>query len=132
MSDSKKVGKKFSTIFWWLLTIAPFITLIFAFVGAVINIGFSNGSAHLDASDYLSYINGTFNDYELYNWCFNMWDNFSIPNLRNAFENLFDILGISENSLIAYAFGFMVSVQVYHLIFDIICWLPKQAHNLMD
>lgn len=130
--DNKTLYKKISTRFWWYLTIAPFITLFICYLITLFNIGFVSGGCSLSSSDLLDYLQGTINDSELYDISFNMWDNFGIPDIRNIFDDLFNTLNVPFNGSWSYALGFMVSVQIYHICFDLFCLLPNLVHKFIE
>lgn len=131
--DNKRWGKRFSTIFWWCLTILPLLVILIQFIGyhLTFNSGISSAS---DLASYHSDSNGDFFViFNLYlNPSFNKFNTFGMPFVRNAFLEVFNSLGISGASNLATLFGFMASVQIYHLLFDFFAWLPRLFHNWME
>lgn len=128
--DNKKWYKKFSTIFWWSLTILPFIMLLFAFIIAVGNLTLNEQT--LSSSQILAYINDLFNSNNVFDSCLGIVSNMALPPLTNMFKGVFNNLNIAWFDTLGCAFGFMLSVQCYHVLFDVVVWLPHMAHELME
>ena len=43
-----------------------------------------------------------------------------------------NIIGVDNYLTLGYLMSFMVSVQIYHLIFDLFAWLPCFFHKLLE
>ena len=134
--DNKRWGKRFSTIFWWSLTILPLIVALIYFIGY--HLTFNSGiNTAQELADYHSHVNGNFlyildNYIRFANNNGNVFELFTLPFLRIAFTNLFTSLSVSKNVLLGALFGWMASVQMYHLLFDFFAWLPRLFHSWMD
>lgn len=130
--DNKKWGSRFSTIFWWGLTILPLIIVLIQFIGyhLTFNSGISTAS---DLSSYHSMANGDF--FKIFDfYSTNSEINFSEISLgffSNMYDNLFSILGLNDVVFVPGLLAWMTSVQFYHLIFDFIVWLPRWFHKIM-
>lgn len=132
--DNKKWGKRFSTLFWWSLTILPLILALIYFIGY--HLTFNSGiSSAADLASYHSNSSGLFLEYlskilEDTNFSFDM---FGLPFIYDMFYDLFILLGISdEATILTSLFTWMASVQMYHLLFDFVAWLPRLIHSWMD
>ena len=127
--DNKKWYKKFATIFWWAFTIMPLLVALIYFIGY--HLTFNSGIA--TASELNSYhsMNGSsFYDYLLL--VLNQFDLFTMSSLKNTFTGLFDILGITNYESMGILFGYMLSIQMYHLLFDMLVFFIHLIHNFMD
>lgn len=127
--DNKKWSKRFSTLFWWVLTILPWIYLLFTIIASIVNL--HNDTTNLTMSDLVSYCNSTLSNFLSIN-TFSIFTNLSIPSLSSAFNQLFNVLGISSYTFLGAIFAWMLSVQVYHLIFDVIAWFPNWCHEFIE
>lgn len=127
--DNKKWYKKFATIFWWAFTILPLLVALIYFTGY--HLTFNSGIATAqNLADYHSLSNGNFFDYLLI--VLNDFENITISSLSDMFKGMFNILGVSDNVSIGIFFGYMLSVQVYHLLFDCIVFFIHLIHQFMD
>ena len=127
--DNKKWYKRFGTIFWWLLTILPILVALIQFIGyhLIFNSGISVASDlanyhDLASGNYFDILSNTLADFDL----------ISIDLFDNTFSDLFNIIGIDNYITLGYLLSFMVSVQIYHLIFDLFAWLPMFFHKLLE
>lgn len=127
--DNKKWYKRFGTIFWWLLTILPIIVALIQFVGyhltfnSGISVASDLASYHdLASGNYFDILSNTLADFDL----------ISIDLFDNTFSDLFNIIGVDNYLTLGYLMSFMVSVQIYHLIFDLFAWLPCFFHKLLE
>lgn len=127
--DSKKWYKRFGTLFWWFFTIMPLLVALIQFIGY--HLTFNSGIA--SATELASYHNmssGSF--YDILTNTLNNFDFLSISFFDNTFISLFNIIGISNYNSLGILLSFMVSVSIYHLIFDLFTWLPCFFHKLLD
>ena len=127
--DNKKWYKRFGTLFWWAFTILPVIVALIQFTGY--HLTFNSGIS--SATDLASYHNNSIGGF--YNILANVLNDFDLINMsifKTTFSNLFDLIGITNYSVFAILMSFMVSVQVYHLIFDLFAWLPMFFHKLLE
>lgn len=127
--DNKKWYKKFATIFWWSFTILPLVITIIYFIGY--HLTFNSG---IDtAQELANYHNNSYGSFMVYfSDILTQFDNFTMVGLKNAFNGLFDILGVSSYSVLGVFFAYMLSVQVYHLLFDMLVFFIHLIHNFMD
>ena len=131
--DNKRWGKRFSTIFWWTLTILPLIVVLVQFIGY--HLTFNSGIT--TAEELSSYHNDSTGDFiSIFLWYLDDGDYvfgmFSLPFLQNVFIDLFHTLHINGENALGILFGWMASVQMYHLCFDFFAWLPRLFHSWMD
>lgn len=127
--DNKKWYKRFGTLFWWLFTILPLLIALIQFVGfhLTFNSGISSGT---DLALYHDNSSGDF--YNILQTYLNHFSNLSIPVIDSAFSDFFDIFNVSNYLVLGSLFGFMASVQLYHLIYDIVVWLFLKLHCLLE
>lgn len=128
--DSKKVYKKLGTWFWWILTALPLILLIGYLIACIVNLNTQGGSP-LTIEDMFDYwasldIKGIL-DSDLFTSL-----NYLIPNvLTNGMETILTNIGVSSTYL-AIILSWGISIQFYHIIFDIMVWLPHKLHEFME
>ena len=127
--DNKKWYKKIATIFWWILTALPIIVALIYFIGyhLTFNSGITTAS---ELADYHINSYGTFE--QALTTSLNYFGHITISYLEDMFSNLFDILNVSYNTLIGTLFGFMLSVQLYHLLFDCLVFFIHLIHSYTD
>lgn len=128
--DNKKWHKRIAEIFWWLLTALPILLFLIAIIGMSINTHITSVN---DYTNIWSYYFDSYSNTDILapiNFCGSL----SIPILNNAFISFFEIFNISNSfaTILGYIFGFMVSVQFYHLLFDIVAWLFIKLHCLLE
>ena len=127
--DNKKWYKKFATIFWWSFTILPLLVALIYFIGY--HLTFNSGIA--TATELVSYhsnsvgqffgiLENTLNDFDL----------FTITVLKNTFTGMFNILGVTNYNLLGVFFGYMLSVALYHLMFDFLIFFINMIHSFLD
>lgn len=127
--DNVKWYKKFATIFWWSLTILPLIVALIYFIGY--HLTFNSGIAQ--ASELASY---HVNSYGLFGYSFDSslsyFNGFAITSLSDTFIDLFDLLDVNESAMFGYFFGYMLSIQIYHLLFDFLVFFVHMIHDFLD
>lgn len=63
----------------------------------------------------------------------NVFDELTIPNLVSAFNNMFDLLGISaELNILIYILSWFIQVWLLHIVVDFILILPKICQKFID
>lgn len=127
--DNVKWYKKFSTIFWWSFTILPLIVALIYFIGY--HLTFNSGIS--DATELASYhSNSVGNFFGILQNTLNDFDLFTMSALKTTFSGMFDILGVTNYSVIGILFGYMLSVQIYHLMFDFLVFFINMIHDFLD
>lgn len=132
--DNKKWYNRFATIFWWGLTILPLIIALIYFIG--FHLTFNSGIT--SANELVSYHNspsgefGYYLDLVLLDGEYLTFDGLSLTFINTMYDDLFQILHITFAGTLSLLFGWMTSVQFYHLIFDFIVWLPRWCHNILS
>lgn len=131
--DNRKWYNRFSTIFWWGLTILPLIVVLIQFIGY--HLTFNSGiSTAQELVNYHGNSDGNFiyilEDYMLDNQ-FN-FSAYSMGIFNSFWYDMFYLLGIRNCDYLNILFGWMTSVQFYHLCFDFVVWLPKFFHIILD
>ena len=132
--DNKRWYNRFATIFWWSLTILPLIIALIYFIGyhLTFNSGITtaqelityHASSEGEFGHYLDIVLIDANSLDFEGMC--------LPFINNMFHDVFGLLDIDYFSALSVLFGWMVSVQFYHLIFDFIVWLPQWFHRIME
>lgn len=128
--DNKKWYKRFMTIFWCSLTILPFLLFLSAMLMAVGNLTLNHQT--LSSSEILLYIEDIISSNAVFDICFEITGNMALPGLTNMFKGLFNNLGLAWYVSLGCAFGYMVSIQLYHVLFDFIVWLPHMCHEILE
>jgi len=126
--DNKKWYKKFATIFWWTISILPILVIILVMIGAILNIKEQN----LNTTDLTTYMNDTIYNNVFYSNCFTLFENISISYLTTMFSNLANIIGVSHNTIIGIILGYMLSIAVYHLLFDLLVFFIHLIHEYCE
>ena len=127
--DNKKWYKKIATIFWWTLTFLPLLIALIYFIGY--HLTFNSGIATAtELASYHENIIGTFETAFINSNTF--FSTLTISYLETMFTNLFDILGVTENQIMGAFFGYMLSVQMYHLLFDCLVFFIHLLHSYTD
>lgn len=128
--DNKKWYKKIATIFWWVLTILPVLVALIYFIGY--HLTFNSGiNQATELAEYQTMVNGNFGTY-LTNLLQNEFNILSINSLNTMFSNLFNIIGVSDNTTLGILFGYMLSIQLYHLLFDCLVFFIHLIHSFTD
>lgn len=127
--DNVKWYKKFATIFWWSFTILPLIVALIYFIGY--HLTFNSGIAQ--ASELASYHNNSVgNFYDILGSTFGDFESYCIDSLTSMFQGLFNILGVQNYYELAFFFSWMLSVQMYHLLFDFLVFFINMIHDFLD
>lgn len=133
--DSKRVYRKISTVFWFLLATMLFwlpiiMTLFTAFIDFTNNQDFNTFLAADNSfllNEFLHVIgNGFLGD---------VFENMPLPFISDMIHELFDLFGL-DNSFAVYwwissALAWFITTYFYELIVDFIVWLPKMCHDWM-
>lgn len=125
--ESKKLNKKFSTIFWNILYFLP---LIVFFIYLISYFAMFRESANVDA----------WANTDVLDESFNVVINFFGPSgwwfTSDLFNNLFDVLSIPNNDVVAifiiYSFSWLVMMNFLHILVDVLLLLPRMFHNFME
>lgn len=127
--DNRKWYKKIATIFWWTLTALPLIVVIIYFIGY--HLPFNNGmTTSQELINYQGNIEGNFMYY--FSDTISIFEDYSISHLNNTLQSALSIIGVGSNSELGVLFGYMLSIQVYHLLFDCLVFFIHLIHNFMD
>jgi hypothetical protein len=127
--DSKRFYKKISTLIWWVLAVLPLIIALIQFAGY--HLTFNSGIASAsDLSDYHNMTNGQF--YTILESVLTHFDFLTISFFKTSFSDLFNYLGIQSYSYLSILISYMLSVSIYHLIFDLFNWLPNFFHRILE
>lgn len=62
----------------------------------------------------------------------NAFNDYSINALTTMFDNLFNILGMNKHAVFGALFGYMLSIQMYHLLFDLLVFFIHLIHSYAD
>ena len=52
--------------------------------------------------------------------------------LTNTFSNIFNTLRITNYTTLGVVFGYMLSIQLYHLIFDVLVFFIHLLHEYLE
>ena len=127
--DNKKWYKKFATIFWWVITILPLIVALIQFGGY--HMTFNSGiSTAQELANYHDLASGNF--YQILNGTLTNFDNITMLGLKQTFSGLFNVLGVSNYNDLGILFGYMLSIQMYHLLFDMLVFFIHLIHSYTD
>ena len=114
-TTKNRFSYKLDKLFWWIVTLFP----IFAYLFFLITASLNEVSADVTFSDFLNQRLGIF---------------FSMnTTVSNAFYEVFGPKGIlpmfSSNSGLIQLFSYFVSIEIVHVLFDILVFIPRLAHK---
>lgn len=110
--------KRLSTIFWWIIASLPLLYFIF---DILIRVFFASSDSGSISSLDNCFTNTT-----------NAFTNMCIPYLKNAFNDLFTTLDLSNYTFISIIFSWFIQAFLFHLIVDFILILPKVCQKFID
>lgn len=128
--DNKKWHKRIAEIFWWSFTALPILLFLIAIIGMSLNTHITDVTNYTDVWEYYFSMYDSNVLFKPILFC----GNISIPILKDVFVSFFELFNMSTDisNVLACVFGFMVSVQFYHLLFDIVAWLFIKLHCLLE
>ena len=127
--DNRKWYKKIATIFWWVLTFLPLLVALIYFIGY--HLTFNSGIA--TATELASYQANSYGNFgNILEANIDIFTDFGINYLTTMFDTLFTIIGVNSTSMLATLFGWMLSIQVYHLLFDSLVFFIHLLHSYLD
>lgn len=110
--------KRLSTVFWWLIASLPLLYFIF---DILIRVFFASSDSGSISSLDTCFTNTT-----------NAFTNMVIPYLKNAFNDLFTTLELTNYTFISIIFSWFIQAFLFHLIVDFILILPKVCQKFID
>ena len=134
--DNKRVYRKVSTIFWFILATMffwlPVIFIIFSvFLHTENNTSFNNSDINL-----YPYLSEQFQKSLSQMFAGDFLENLPFPFIKEMFVNLFDLFefdfSFSTTDWIISSLSWFVSVYFFELIVDFVVWLPKLCHEWMQ
>ena len=127
--DNKKWYKKIATIFWWIMTILPVIIALIQFAGY--HMTFNSGiNQAQELADYHDLNSGNF--YNILIATLGNFDNLTMNGIKTTFSGLFNLLSVSNYNDLGILFGYMLSIQMYHLLFDVLVFFIHMIHSYTD
>lgn len=126
--ENKRMSNKLNSWFWFILTALPIIFIFFSIILLIVHY------REFDLNNLgIEYINLTLNDSDFWSNALGKFNDFSISYVYETFYNLFETLGVNDNyDYLATIFSWMLSVQVYHLIYDVLKFIIEWCHNLIE
>ena len=122
---SKKFYRKCDVIFWFVFMGLPILVYLIRLVG----ISITHLNSYSDLSSWFSYINS--NNSLLFTTTINDFDTLSIGFIKDLFTDLATELDITNIALFGAIFSYMASIVFYHLILDILLFVPKFFHSFL-
>lgn len=129
--DNRKWYKRISTLFWWVLTFLPLVFMLISFIGMSIN---NHITSSIDYENIWTYYFDNLSSDTLWQPIV-FFGRISISFLVDMWKALFDFIGLNDISMvdtISLLLGYMLSIQFYHLMFDITAWLFIKLHSLIE
>lgn len=129
MNDNKRLYKKLTTWFWWLIATLPIIMLLGYFLYYIFN---KNNNSGFDLNNSIESVYYNFD---------NMTESSGIlfNKLYSMFLNLFRLFGITDNftdnmfvGFMIYSLSWFILVHILHLIVDIILLLPRICQRFIE
>ena len=125
--ENKRLSNKLNSVFWFVLTTLPIIFLLFSIIMAIS----SYNRANLTYSDMFN-INTFLSDTDFWNNSLTIFEDLSISSLQDTFDSLFQFFELGEYHLFSIIFAYMLSIQVYHLIYDVLKFIIGWCHHLIE
>lgn len=125
MKNSKKFYKKVDITFWFVIMALPFVVFLIRFIGLC-----SSGS-HLTALSDINSLNNSISSgtYSLFTSVGQQFSVFGMSFISDIFTSLATDLQI--DIAFVYYFTYMASIVFYHLLLDIIVFVPKFFHSFL-
>lgn len=129
MNDNKRLYKKLTTIFWWVIATLPIFMLLGYFLYYIFNKNYSGG---FDLENSIESVYFNFD---------NLYDDSGIlfNKLYDTFYSLFQLFGMNDSyttnmfgSYIVYCLSWFILVHILHLIVDIILLLPRICQKFIE
>lgn len=123
--ESKKINKKFNSIFWSVIYTLPLIVLFLTFIGYLL-VYKETGSITFDSilfDSALVHVTNTFNGFT--------WD-IVVDTLSGVFELIgFNVTG-NIASFVIILFTWFVQFAFIHIIIDFLVFIPRLFHNFLE
>lgn len=122
---AKKFYRKCDIIFWFIMMSLPIIVFLIRFIGLC-----SSGS-HLTTLSDVESLNGSISSasFTLFRSTCQSFSVFGMYFIRDIFDSLATDLVI--DCAFTYLFTYMASIVFYHLLLDIIVFVPKFFHSFL-
>ncbi len=124
--ENKKLSKKLSTIFWWVLYCMPLIIFFINFFGYFRAFEGLGTIEFLETSLFEIAGNQSYLPFTEDLW---------VP-LRDAFISIFSAIGLNPMGGSTFAliviFSWFITVHLLHIIVDTILFLPRLFHNFIE
>ena len=125
MKNSKKFYKKVDITFWFVIMALPFVIFLIRFVGL------SFSGSHLTTLNDVNSLNSSISSdsYSLFTSIGQQFSVFGMSFISDIFTSLATDLQI--DIAFVYYFTYMASIVFYHLLLDIIVFVPKFFHSFL-
>lgn len=125
MKASKKFYKKVDITFWFIMMSLPIIIFLIRFVGLCFS------GSHLTTLSDVNSLNSSISSsaYSLFSSTCYDFSKFGMAFISDIFSSLATSLEI--DIAFVYLFTFMASIVFYHLLLDIIVFVPKFFHSFL-
>ena len=121
----KKYYKKVDITFWFIMMSLPIIIFLIRFVGLCFS------GSHLTTLSDVESLNGSISSstYSLFSFTCQSFSVFGMSFISDIFDSLATSLNI--DIAFVYLFTYMASIIFYHLLLDIIVFVPKFFHSFL-
>lgn len=122
---AKKFYRKCDIVFWFIMMSLPIIIFLIRYVGLCFS------GSHLTTLSDVESLNGSISSgtFTLFRTTCQSFSVFGMSFIRDIFDNLATDLII--DSAFTYLFTYMASIVFYHLLLDIIVFVPKFFHSFL-
>ena len=122
---TKKFYRKCDIIFWFIMMSLPIIIFLIRFVGLCFS------GSHLTTLSDVESLNGSISSstYSLFSFTCQSFSVFGMSFISDIFDSLATSLNI--DIAFVYLFTYMASIIFYHLLLDIIVFVPKFFHSFL-
>lgn len=86
----------------------------------------------MTGTDITTYLEITIYKNTFYSNIITIFNNISISYLTTMFTNLANIIGVSDSQFIGVILGYMLSIAMYHLLYDLLVFFIELLHSFTD
>ena len=124
--ESKKINKKFNSIFWSVIYALPLIFLFLTYFGYLLVYKETGSTVFIDIDLLNLSLSHTLNSFNGFIWDF----------IFDMFNSLFESLSFDTSGLISLfvvcLFTWLVQFSFIHILVDVLLFIPRALHNFME
>ena len=134
--DNKRMYKRLSTCFWFLLaTMLFWLPIIFTIFSVFLHLENNDDFNHFYVNDQ-SFLLHDFLNVLGNGFLGDVFENMPLPFIKDMILNLFNIFELDSSFAVYWwissALAWFITTYFYELIVDFITWLPRWCHNMLE